>query len=62
MMNLNQKNTHDSKEIINGINPLKQSEVVENLNHLDSNDHCISHQTRWFKGSRDRGLTSDIAA
>ena len=62
MMKLNQKNTDDSKEIINGIKPFKQNEFDENLNHLYSNAHCISHQTKWFKGSRDRGLKSDIAA
>ena len=62
MMKFNQKNTDDSKDIINGIKPFQQSEVVENLNHLYSNAHCIRPQTRWFKGSRDRGLKSDIAA
>ena len=61
-MKLNQKNTDDSKEILNGLIPFQQSEVVEKLNHVYSNAHCISHQTRWFKGSRDRGLKSDIAA
>ena len=62
MMKLNQKNTDDSKEIINGLKPFQQSEVVENLNHLYSNAHSIKHQSRWFKGSRDRGVKSDIAA
>ena len=61
-MKLNQNNTNDSKEIINGLKPLKQSEVVENLNHLYSNAHSIKHQIRWFKGSRDRCLKSDFAA
>ena len=54
--------TDDSKDIINGLKPFQQNEVVENLNHLYSNAHCIRYQTRWFKGSRDRGLKSDIAA
>ena len=62
MMKLNQNNTDDSKEIINGLKPLKQSEVVKNLNHLYSNVHSIEKQIRWFKGSRDRGFKSDIAA
>ena len=61
-MKLNQNNTDDLKEIINGLKPFKQIEVVENLNHLSSNAHCIKHQIRWFKGSRDRGVKSDIAA
>ena len=34
----------------------------ENLNYLYPNGHRITHQMRWFKGSRDRGLASDIAA
>ena len=61
-MKLNQNNTDYSKEIINGLKPFKQIEVVENLNNLYSSAHCIKHQIRWFKGSRDRGLKSDIAA
>ena len=61
-MKLNQENTDNSKEIINGLKPFQQSKVVKNLTHLYSNAHCIRHQTRWFKGSRDRGLKSDIAA
>ena len=35
---------------------------IENLNYLYPNGHRITHQMRWFKGSRDRGLSSDIVA
>ena len=35
---------------------------IENLNYLYPNGHRMTHQTRWFKGSRDRGLKPDIAA
>ena len=61
-MKLNHKNTDNSKEIINGLKPFKQSGVVEKSNNLYPNAHCIKPQARWFKGSRDRGLKSDIAA
>ncbi len=40
-----------------------QKEIpAENLNYLYPNGHRVIHQMRWFKGSRDRGLASDIAA
>ena len=61
-MKFNQKNTDVSKDIINGLKPFKQSEVVEKFNHLYSNAHCLKHQIRWFKGSSDRGFRSDINA
>ncbi len=34
----------------------------ENLNYLYPNGHRITHQMRWYKGSRDRGLRFDHAA
>ena len=61
-MELNNKNTDTSKEIVNEIKLVKQSENIENLTYLYPNGHRITHQMRWFKGSRDRGLKSDIAA
>ena len=36
--------------------------TIENLNYLYPNGHRMTPQLRWFKGSRDRGLRSDIAA
>ena len=59
IMELNQNNTEDLQEIVN------RNEKVfstENLNYLYPNGHRITHQMRWFKGSRDRCLRSDIAA
>ena len=38
------------------------SENIENLHYLYPNGHRITHQLKWFKGSRDRGLRSNIAA
>ena len=34
----------------------------EKLNYLYPNGHRITHQMRWFKGSRDRGFKSNLAA
>ena len=62
MMKINQNNINDSKEIINGLKALNQSENTENLNYFHPNIHRIKHQIRWFKGSRDRGFKSDKAA
>ena len=58
-MKSNQNNTEDLQEIVN------RNEKVfstENLNYLYPNGHRITHQMRWFKGSRDRGCKPDIAA
>ena len=58
-MESNQNNTDNSQEIVN------RNEKVfstENLNYLYPNGHRITHQMRWFKGSRDRGLNFDVAA
>ena len=58
-MESNQKNNDKSQAIVN-----RNEKVIsiENLNYLYPNGHRITHQMRWFKGSRDRGLKSDIAA
>ena len=58
-MESNQYNTDNFQEIVN-----RNVKVVltENLNYLYPNGHRITHQMRWFKGSRDRYLRSDIAA
>ena len=61
-MELNNNDTYCSKDIDNEIKPTIQRENIENLNYLYPNGHRITHQMRWFKGSRDRGFKSDIAA
>ena len=58
-MELNQKNTDDSKE---RVDRNKKLSSTDNHNYLYPNGHRITHQMRWFKGSRDRSLRSDIAA
>ncbi len=54
-----QNNTDDLKE---KADRNKKLSLTENLNYLYPNGHRITHQMRWFKGSRDRYLRSDIAA
>ena len=61
-MKINQNNIDGSKKTINGLKAIKQSENSENLNYFYSNIHPIKHQIRWFKGSRDRGFKSNMAA
>ena len=58
-MESNQNNTNNLRVLVN------RNEKVfstENLNYLYPNGHRITHQMRWFKGSRERCLRSDIAA
>ena len=58
-MELNQNNTDVPKE---RVDRNKKLSSTENLNYLYPDGHRITHQMRWFKGSRDRCLRSDIAA
>ena len=58
-MELNQNNTDNSQEIVDTNEKVIS---IENLNYLYPNGHRITHQMRWFKGSRDRCLSSDIVA
>ncbi len=58
-MESNQENSDNFQEILNRNEKVKAS---ENLNYLYPNGHRMTHQMRWFKGSRYRGLRSDIAA
>ena len=44
------------------VNRNEKFSSTENLRYLYPNGHRISHQMRWFKGSRNRGLKSDMAA
>ncbi len=59
IMDSNQNKNDNLEEIVN------RNEKVfstKNLNYLYPNGHRITRQMRWFKGSRDRSLRSDIAA
>ena len=61
-MEFNQNKTDYSQDIINENEKVITNETIENLNYLYPNGHRITHQMRWFKGSRNRGLSSDKAA
>ena len=61
-MRFSQNNTDDSDERVNKNKSFICIEKAESLNYLYPNGHRITHQLRWFKGSRDRGLQSDLAA
>ena len=61
-MEINQSNSHKSRDLFNYEQKIIDSINQENSNYLYPNGHRITHQMRWFKGSRDRGLNSDIAA
>ena len=52
-MESNKDNTDFSQETVN---------KNEKFNYLYPNGHRITHQMRWFKGSRNRGLRNDNAA
>ena len=58
-MKCNKNNTDNSKEIFVDIKPISH---VEKSNNLYQSDNLVKPQIRWFKGSRDRGFKSDIAA
>ena len=61
-MESNQNNTDYSQEKVHKNAKLIFAEDIEEFNYLYPNGHRITHQMRWYKGSRDRGLSSDIAA
>ena len=58
-MESNQNNIDDLKE--RGDRNTKLSST-DNLNYLYPNGHRITHQMRWFKVSKERGLSSEQAA
>ncbi len=58
-MKLNQNNTDDLEAVVNRNEKLFS---IEKFNYLYPNGHRMTHQMRWFKGSRDRGIISDIAS
>ena len=58
-MGLNPNINYSFREIVDRKQNLISS---ENYNYLYPNGHRMTNQMRWFKGSHDRGLSSDIAA
>ena len=61
-MQFNQNKTDYSQNIVNENYKVITSETIQNHNYLYPNGHPITHQMRWFKGSRNRDLRSNIAA
>jgi len=61
-MESNQKKTDNSQDIVNRNENVMDSLKIDNLSYLYPNGHRITHQMRWFKGSRDQSLKPDIAA
>ena len=61
-MELNQDNIDSSNSTVNKKTKGFYGESIENLNYLYPNGHRVTHQMRWFKGSRDRKRKRDIAA
>ena len=61
-MQLNQNKTDKSQDIINKNEKVISVPAIENRNYLYPDGHRMTHQMRWFKGSREMGLKSDIAA
>ncbi len=54
------QNSIDDAEVI--VNRNEKLISTESFNYLYPNGHRMTHQMRWFKGSRYRGIRSDIAA
>ena len=57
------KENNDKSEVLNNKDQNSiYTENMDNLSYLYPNGHRMTHQLRWFKGSRDRDLRSDIPA
>ena len=61
-MKKNQNNDDNFQDIVNRDLKGIASGNIENIHYIYPNGHRITHQMRWFKGSRDRGLSTDIAS
>ncbi len=57
-----ESNQHHTDNLQERVDRYEKVSSTENLNYLYPNADRITHQMRWFKGSRDRCLRSDIAA
>tara|TARA_Y100001968_G_scaffold119864_1_gene109205 strand:+ start:136 stop:321 length:186 start_codon:yes stop_codon:yes gene_type:complete len=61
-MKSNQNSNGNSQNLFNTNKKGISVKDNENINYLSQNGNRITHQMRWFKGSRDRSLKSDLAA
>tara|TARA_B100000700_G_C14830385_1_gene754208 strand:+ start:344 stop:529 length:186 start_codon:yes stop_codon:yes gene_type:complete len=60
-MYLNHKENVNAKGIDERDKKVIPIQAIENHNYLYQYGHRMSHQIKWFKGSRNRGLKSEIA-
>ncbi len=58
-MERSQFNIDTFYDIHNKNKKISYSRNFENKDYLYPNGHKITHQMRWFKGSRNRGLRTD---
>ncbi len=58
-METEQNSAEDSKVTVHRN---EQGILAENFNYLYPNGHRMTNQMRWFKGSRNRDIRSDMAA
>ena len=61
-MKLNQENIYNLQENIDGDENLILIQDIDTRNYLYPDGHRITPQMKWFKGSRERGFKSDMAA
>ena len=61
-MQLNQNNTYNCQDNVDGEEKVIPIQAIECFNYLYPNGHRMTPQMRWFKGSLDKGLKPDIAA
>ena len=61
-MKLNQENIDNLQETVDGDENLIPIQDIDTRNYLYPDGHRMTPQMKWFKGSRGRGLKSDMAA
>ena len=61
-MQLNQNNTYNSQENLDGEEKVVPVRAIESRHYLYPNGHRMTPQMRWLKDSRDMGSKPNIAA
>tara|TARA_Y100001968_G_C19116364_1_gene599730 strand:- start:167 stop:352 length:186 start_codon:yes stop_codon:yes gene_type:complete len=61
-MESNQDKTDGSHDSVNKNKKVNHIDNNQNFKYLYPYGHRMTHQMRWFKGSRNRGLSKDMAA
>jgi len=60
-MESDQIKTDRSHDLINN-KKIFHSEKFSNINYIYHHEYCLASQNKWFKGSRERCLRSDMVA